>query len=262
MKKLLSRLKRPLIILGAFLLFAYIITYWVLHERREARSGEVCEAVEVVIDTEPGREVIIKAEDVLSEIKKMGIRLEGEPMRSIDLAALEGKLRANPIFHRAEVYRSPHSSVLKIKIQQKEPFFRVETEGASYYVSRKRSVIPTNTSFHAYVPLVTGRISQDFATGSLHDFMSHLDEHSYYHGYFGHIYYTPEAGLVLTPRIAATAIHLGRHPERWGEMLEKLRTYEQLVISKKGWERIEYIKLYIDTQVIIKEYSDVAASGA
>lgn len=253
-------MKKILLWSGALLLIAYFVIYWILQTRREAGREDICQSVEVVIDTEAGREVIIKAEDVLSEIKKMGIKLKGEPMHSIDLAALEDTLRQNPIFHRAEVYRSPHGGSLKIKIEQKDPFFRVETDGASYYVSRKRSIIPTNTSFHAYVPLFTGRISREMATSSLYDLVRYLEENEYYRGYFGHGYYSPEEGLVLTPRIGSAAIYFGHSSHKWVSMLDKLRTYEELVISKKGWDRIEYIKLYIDPQVIIKEYDTKAAS--
>lgn len=240
---------------GSLLLVAYFVVYWIMIQKRGEVRTDVCQTVEVVIDTEPGREVIIKSEDVLSEIRKMGIKLVGEPMNSISLAAIEDTLRKNPIFHRAEVYRSPYGSKLKIQIQQKEPFFRIESDGTSYYVSRKRSIIPYNTSFHAYVPLLTGRISRELATGDLYDFVLHLEQHEYFQGYFGHVYYSPEVGLVLTTRLSSTAVYMGRTPSKWTSMLEKLRRYEELVISKKGWENIEYIKLYIDPQVIIKEYN-------
>lgn len=248
-------MKRLLLWGGALLLVGYFVLYFVLHKRWEAQREDICQAVEVIIDTEPGREVIIQSDDVLTEIKKMGIRLEGAPMDSISLALLEDTLRKNPIFHRAEVYRSPQGGRIKIKIQQKAPFFRVQTEGASYYVSRKRSIIPTNTSFYAYVLLFSGRITQELATGALYDLVQYLDESDYYRGYFGHGYYTPEEGLVLTPRLGSTAIYFGKNAELWTAMLEKLRLYEREVIARKGWDSIEYIKLYIGSQVIIKERS-------
>lgn len=253
-------MKKVLLWLAALLLVAYFVAYWLMHRQSEAEREDICQSVEVIIDTESGREEIIRAEDVLLELKKMGIKLEGEPLRSIDLAALEDTLRLNPIFHRAEVYRSRHGSKLKIRIEQKDPFFRVETNDESYYVSRKRSIIPTNTSFHAYVLLFSGTISREMATGSLYDLVLYLDGSDYYRGYFGHGYYSPKEGLVLTPRLGNAAIYFGHASEKWVAMLEKLRIYEQLVISKKGWDSIQYIKLYIEPQVIVKEYGKETAA--
>lgn len=248
-------LKKILLGLGTLLMLGYIAGYLWLQRRNQASHTQLCEGIEVIIETEPEREIIIDKEHVFAELKKMGIKLTGEPMDKIDLTSLENILRANPIFHRAEVYRSPHSNKLKIRIEQKDPFFRVQTTDESYYVSYGRSIIPNNLTFHAYVLLFTGRITNQMATGELYDFVQYLAQSDYYRDYFGHGYYTPEEGLVLTPRLSSTSIYLGKSPDKWPEMLNKLRVYEKLVIAKKGWQNIEHIKLYIGSQVIIKEYT-------
>lgn len=248
-------IRKVLISLSGILLVGYIVAYLLLHNRQEKSPKPLCEGIEVVIETEPGRSVIIKEEDVLAEIKKMGFKLEGEPIDKINLTGIESVLRKKPIFQNAEVYLNKQSNMLKIRIEQKDPFFRVQTGKEDYYVSYNRGIIPVNTSYHAYTLLFTGKITHDLATGELYNFAQHLSESEYYRHYFGHAYYSPQEGLVLTPRLSSTSVYFGKNANKWNSYLEKLRIFEQSVISHKGWQNIEYLKLYIDPQIIIKEYT-------
>lgn len=190
--------------------------------------------------------------DVMNELRARGLDYTGAPIDSIDLAFVEASLRENPIFAQAEVYIAPSSARMKVKVRQEAAFFVVHSGGEHYYVTRQRGVLPINPKYAIYVPVVTGTMSQEYATHELFDLMTAIEQSEHYRDYFGHCYVDPKAGIILTPRIGRTSVILG-HSGDWAGMLAKLRIFEQEIIPRKGWDAIEYVKLAYARQIVVRE---------
>lgn len=213
-----------------------------------------CDTVDIEIKTPQGRELFMDEADIRSELARMHIKLEGQPLDSINVHAVEVKLRENPIFHNAEVYMTRGTRKVKIKLEQHDPFFLVQSGDSTYYVSIDRGIIPVNPRYAVYVPVVTGAIDRSYAIGDLYDLMRTISQDPYFEHYFGHYYYDPMEGLVLTPRVGHTRILLGKETN-WSEMLHRLKVFDQEVIPVKGWDRFEYLRLNYSGQVIAQERS-------
>ncbi|MDO4692744.1 MAG: hypothetical protein Q4A64_07715 [Porphyromonadaceae bacterium] len=242
------------IVLGvlALLLLGYIVIAS-LGITGGQKASERCQHIDIEIVTEPGRQLFMDEGDIRSELTRMKLNLEGCLFDSIDINQVEMKLRENPIFYNAEVYTSRSTSKLKIRLEQKDPLFLVQSPDSTYYVARNRGIIPMNPRYSVYVPVITGAITKAYATGELYDLMEFIGKDDYFRHYFGHIYVDEQDGLVLTPRVGRAKIIFGRETN-WERMLHKLRVFDREVIPRRGWNTFEYLKLGFGDQVIAKEY--------
>lgn len=245
-------MKKIVLSVLALLLLGYIIVAS-LGITSEEKSKARCQHIDIEIVTEPGRQLFMDEGDIRGELAQMKLNLEGSLFDSIDINQVEMKLRENPMFHNAEVYTSRSTNKLKIRLEQKEPLFLVQSADSTYYVARNRGIIPMNPRYSVYVPVITGHISKSYATRELYDLMELVGKDDYFRHYFGHIYVDEKDGIVLTPRVGRARIILGKGTN-WEKMLDKLRVFDREVIPRKGWNTFEYLKLGFGDQVIAKEY--------
>lgn len=216
------------------------------------RGSEPCEGIEVVLNTPEGSTPFMQESDVLKEIERIGIRVSGIRLDSVNIPQIEEKLRKNPIFSTVEVYVNPPSRKVKVEVEQKDPLFLVVPSDATpYYVTLERGILQAQPSYAVYVPVVSGKLSEKDACAQVYDLMHHLQQDDYYRNYFGQCYVDSTQGITLIPRVLGPKVILGKSTQ-WGKMLAKLRRFESEVSNKVGINAFEYLKLQFEGQVVAK----------
>lgn len=216
-------------------------------------GAERLEAIEVQVEVGEGAPRFMSEEDVLAEMGRLGIDMTGQIIDSIDLGLVEARLADNLIFSDVEVYVSKRSPRMRVRVRQRDAAFLVAT-AEPYYVTRERGTLPLNPRYAIYVPVVSGAVTPELATGQLYDLMEVIEQDEYFRHYFGQVYVDNTEGIVLIPRVGSARIIMGLDGD-WRHMLSKLRTFDREVIPRKakGWDAFEYIKLPYGEQVVAKE---------
>lgn len=244
-------IKKVLLGLLALGLLGYL-GYALLSSRLIPRGNELCEGIEVVLHIPKGSTPFMQESDVLKEIKRMGIEVDSMRLDSINVPEIETKLRQNPIFSAVEVYLSPASKTLKVELEQKDPLFVVLPEGGTpYYVTIEKGTLQAQPSYAVYVPVVSGKLSEQDALTNVYDLMQYLKEDDHFRGYFGQCYVDSVQGITLIPRALGPRVELGKSTQ-WLKMLEKLKRFDAEVSAKTGLNAFEYIKLQFEGQVVAK----------
>lgn len=238
-------------ILGIILLIVSgLLAYSIVLVRRSPERQKL-QGIEVKVHAPEGCPIFMDSEDVQKEMAQLGLNYKGVLVDSIDVGAVERKLRANPLFKDVEVYITAFSGKMVVEVTQQEALFLVQTPERSYYVTAERATIPLNPRYAIYLPTITGEVHEDVACTKLYDLMQTIAEDPYFKNYFGQVYVDHEQGVILCPRIGKTPLILG-HSTAWKDMLHKYRVFAQQVLPHVGDDTYEYIKLAYKNQIIAR----------
>lgn len=204
--------------------------------------------IDVILKQVEGAEEFMGIEDVKQELHRKGFKLEGQRIDTIDVGQIERSLRENPLFSDVEVYITT-SGRMQVEVSQKKALFLVQQGKNSYYVSSERGVIPMNPNYAVYVPIVTGTVSQEEATGHIYDLIQYIKQNDYLCNYFDHIYVDSVEGVILSPRIGQTLVVLGRN-QNYEEMFHKYRLFVEEVAPRVSPNTYAYVKLGYNGQVV------------
>lgn len=92
-------------------------------------------------------------------IEDRNIRTYKQKISSVNLMDVEKIIREHPAIDSAEAYFTI-DGVLKIRVVKREPLLRIiDLSGDSYYIDKKGKYMPVLSNFTAYVPVITGFIS-------------------------------------------------------------------------------------------------------
>jgi cell division protein FtsQ len=93
-------------------------------------------------------------------ILDQGNAVMGAPLASIDLAALESRLRAMPTIADADVFHTMDGT-LHVKVRQREPIARIiNSDGSGFYIDRDGWTMPLSDRYTARVMVVTGDLQE------------------------------------------------------------------------------------------------------
>ena len=243
----MSMSKRILYVsVACILLLALIYSIYHLNTRP---SISRLKGIDIIMLEQQGLIPFMGEDDVRKEIKQKGLNFTGKLIDSIDVAFIENKLRLNPIFSDVEVYISPLSNRMKIEVKQKVASFLVQNEDKSFYVSSERGVIPMNPNYSVYVPIITGDITEEYATSELYNLIQEINQDDELKEYFGQIHYDRNQGIILVPRAANTSVILG-HNHDYKLMLNKYKIFSKKVLKDVGINTYKYIKLAYHNQIV------------
>lgn len=186
--------------------------------------------------------------DVFAFLSKANMRPLGVRFDQIDEGKLETLLEAQPRIKKAECYKTP-SGLLRIEVTQREPILRVMNTGKSYYVDREGKIMPVSENFTAYVPIVTGAVTEKMATETVYDFAIFLKENPFWNAQIEQIDIDYKGEVTLVPRVGKQIIVLGSL-DNYEYKLSKLYAVYKNGFSKTGWNCYEKINLTFDNQVI------------
>ncbi|MCD7938315.1 MAG: cell division protein FtsQ, partial [Tannerellaceae bacterium] len=205
------------VILGCYIVFVSFFF------KKETDRGEVCRNLIVQVKDSLEKHFVTEA-DLLSFLRKADLDPIGKPMASINTDQIETELMKNEMIARVEVYKTP-SGAIKLEVLQKVPILRVITsQGTNYYVDNEGSTMPISRRYAAHVPVATGYISRELATGELYDFALFLRKNEFWYSQIDQIYVQPTGEVTLIPRVGDHRILLGTF-ENYMEKLENLQVF-------------------------------------
>lgn len=227
------------------LLPAYLIVSLVFYA--SAHDEQRCSRIEITLldstDTH-----FTSVQEIRKQIKDEGIDPTGKPLGSINTEKMEKILKKNQLIARAECYKSP-SGIIRIDIEQRVPIMRIISGFESYHIDENGDIMPTTSSFTAYLPLATGYITHSYAKSQLYPMAVYLKNNPFWDAQIEQIYVTENNEIELIPRIGDNLILLGKI-DNFEQKLENLQCLYEQALSKVGWNKYDTINLKYNNQVI------------
>ncbi len=239
-------IKKLLIFLLLIVLAVYLVvaSTFLNHKSNEA----ICEAVDLVV-TDSIDYGFISNKDILNLLNSQKISPVGLKINEINTNEMEEIISKQPFVESVDCYKTPGNKI-GIKIRQRVPLLRVmANNGENYYVDQKGETMPVPTGSTAYVPIITGNVSKDFAKKELYAFGLFLRDNSLWNAQIEQINVTAQKELELIPRVGENVIFLGK-PENYEEKLDRLKTFYEKGLNRVGWNKYSRISLEFNNQII------------
>lgn len=234
------------IILIIMVLLVYL--FWSMDWIKPKFAGQKCNQVTIDVVDDHMNHFVSKSL-VGNILKQNKIRLVGQSLSRIQLKKIEDIIERNAMVSKVVCYRTPDGD-LKIKIWQRVPEFRIiNNSGESYYVDKNQQIMPVSLSSTAYVPVVTGFVSKDFAKNKLFSFVEYIKNDKFLDAQIEQIYVHSDSTIDLIPRVGSQVICLGGLA-RYESKLDKLKTFYKKVMPKVGWNHYSRINLEYKDQVV------------
>lgn len=213
------------------------------------RGERVCEGV--VCEVRDGDEYeFVSAEGIERYLKGSGLYPVGKRLGEIGLSEIEGKIGEMSMVKEARCYFDARGW-LHVAVMQRVPLYRVKCTNGDYYVDRDRKRMPTSVRWTAYVPVVSGTVSEEFATGELFDFMCYVTGESRWASAFTQVCVYPDNSVELIPRVGNFVVVMGEL-DRYVQKLEKLDVFMDRVYRYKSWGEYSVINLEYRDQVVCR----------
>jgi len=233
-------------IVFASLLTAYVLFAFVFYPSRSETT--VCKELSIKVEDENKRAYVTPAELKRFVTAECG-PIVGDTIDNVRLSAIEKSLLNHPMLRTAEAWCSPEG-VLHLSVTQRQPVLRVMGD-ENYYVDADRKRMPVRTTTAAYVPVITGRVSQRFATGELYDFVLWLEDDDYWRAQIEQINVVTPKRIELIPRVGSGTVVLGSL-EDYPAKLRKLKKLYLNGFSNFGWNDYAEVDLRFRGQVVCR----------
>ncbi len=223
----------------------------------------LCNTVDVKIDHSKGVFFIDEA-DVKRAFKDLcGDKVEGTPIKMIDLELLESQLEKNPFVAKADIYAGINGQ-LNVKIAQKEPLLRViNKHGVSFYITKKGRKIPVSDKFTSRVPVATGHIpadtkqpDQDKGPGVLEDLYklaTFVDADPFWKALIEQIHVDELGEFELVPMLGSHTILFGK-AEDLEHKFKRLEIFYKEVLKNVDEEKYRTVNVQFKNQIICTKY--------
>lgn len=257
----MKRLARPLGISAAVIAMTVMLGFV-----ERTADHTVVKSLHIHVEGAEGVHFIDEAA-VRRELLDQGLEVMGATLGGIDLAALETRLRNNPVVAGAELYHTMDGAV-HVNVRQREPIVRVITSGGgSFYIDREGFVMPTSERFTARVPVVVGHVDEPgastgiyhvSATDSLRDHCLSDDIHRlalfirddpFWSALIDQVVVTPYGEFELVPKVGAQRILIGDGAQL-EQRFDKLRTFYAKGMPHADWRRYARIDLRFADQIV------------
>ena len=231
-----------------FMLLA-VVVYLVVAIRwfSDQAENRICEGVSVeIIDTI--QEGFITDEYIRSILTKNKISPKGMKIRDINLEQIEQLMFKESHIERASCFYNA-ASKLCIKVVPQQPVLHVISQnGEDYYLSSTGQKMPT-ANFNLELCVVTGNVSEKFATERLLDFALFLRDDLFWKEQIEQIHVVSPQQILLYPRVGQHIIELGS-VDKFQEKLDHLRIFYHEGLERVGWNKYRTISLAYDNQIV------------
>lgn len=252
MKKNLSKSKKSpcrgfrglIVAYGALLAVSYLIFSLSFSKKNEET---VCERMEIrFLNDEIG---LIAESDIERFLRERNLHPVGKKVKEIRGVDIEKALNTKEVIKSAEFFVTP-SGVSHIRVRQRIPKFRVfPNNRESYYIDTERNKIHARSNNAAYLPIVSGNVSFEKASGELFDFVSFLERNAFWNAQIEQIYIRADQQIELVPRVGESIILLGTLDD-YQSRLEKLRRLYTNAFNTIGWNRYKVLDLRFRGQIV------------
>ena len=238
--------KKILIALCTTVAAAYLLLAITAFNRKPA--GQTCPGLELMI-----RDSIyagfVTREDISALLHRQGLDPAGKNTDSIDTRRMEEALAHHPLIDGVECYKTPGGRVC-IEVSQRLPILRVMSDGGdSYYVDSRGRVMPLSAKCVARLPVVTGHVSREFATGPLYGFGRFLQRNPFWQAQTEQIHVLADGTIELAPRVGDHLIYLGKLQD-YEHKLQRVKLFYEKALNRVGWNKYSRINVEFDNQII------------
>jgi cell division protein FtsQ len=220
------------------------------------KSEVVCKDVKVYI---PGNQYFIDRDEVDNILQIHSHALIGRRMESINIHALQNKLKANPFIEFAKVY-ADMDGVINVEISQRQPILRIMNRfDQDFYVDQHGLKIPLSANFTARVLVANGNIDELFANrvDTLHTPIAlelfktadYIRKDSLWDAQIAQIYVNNNHEIELIPRVGNNRILLG-NSDSLETKFRNLLVFYKKALPRVGWDAYKVINIKYANQVI------------
>lgn len=221
------------------------------------KKGEYVSRVEIYI-TGVQNNYFIDKKDVLGILEKVnGRKLEKATIGSLDLTAMEQRLRKEPWVQKAELFFD-NNNVLQVKIAEREPVVRIFTSsGSSFYMDADGVRLPLSDRLSPRVPVFTnfpspvkGRKEADsLLLEDIGRMSAYINAHPFWMAQIEQVDITPSAAFELVPKLGNQLIRFG-NADKYEEKFNKLLAFYKQVQMKTGWNKYSLVDVQYAGQVV------------
>lgn len=227
-----------------------------------------CTGVEITI-RDSAQLKFVTPETVRHWLSDSAARIEGLPLREVDVYDVENLIERQDYVERAEAYVAI-DGLLHISLQQRKPIMRVVSEsGHNFYVDSALVILPPLPDCIAKVPVISGRLPLGFPIGyfgrldekkfpqerellyNLINFVKQVDADPFLVALTTQVYYDGKE-VRLLPRIGEQTILFGEIADTAvvGARLRKLSRFYQKSFGEGWWRTAREIDLRYRGQVV------------
>jgi len=223
----------------------------------EIKKGEViCKDVKIYI---PGNQYFIDKEEIDNILQLKSHALIGRSIESINIQALESKLKANPFIESAKVY-TDMDGIIRVEISQRQPILRIMNQfDQDFYVDQHGFKIPLSENFTAMVLVANGYIDEPFSgkVDTLHTLLAadilktadYIRKDSLWDAQIAEIYVNQNHEIELIPRVGNQRILLGT-ADSLATKFNNLLAFYKKALPQAGWGTYKTINIKYANQVI------------
>ncbi|HLU92762.1 MAG TPA: hypothetical protein VKZ54_01495 [Membranihabitans sp.] len=187
--------------------------------------------------------------------------LQGLPLDSISLEAIEAEYNDNPFVKECRAYIDKHY-VLQIELEERIPLFRIySNNGGDYYIDRDGISMPVSDHYTPRVTLATGaipllpldnsvdssRIHQD-----LYRAVKAIEADEFMAGYVSEIHVNEAGQIVFYPLVGDFTIRLN-NTDQIENKFENLKIFLRDGLSRIGWDKYSELVIGYENQIIGKK---------
>lgn len=236
--------KKAIAVVSMIFLAAYVGAAFTAFSPRPA--SEVCDGI--VLTGEKGGSQFENEGDVLDLLRRFGLDPMGKPMDEISCKAIEDSLRTLSLVQNLECFKTVGTKVA-LDITCRTPIMHiVDNKGKSFYIDGE-GVVLERVPKPLYLPLATGCIDRDFASGDLLRLATFLRKDAFWNAQIVQINVTENHEVELIPRVGEQTIRLGKI-ENLRDKFDKLLVFYRKGLPETGWDRYGILDIRYGNQVI------------
>ena len=241
--------KKILSIMTVFLLAGYMVySVWGMTNRHE--DVRLCRGVDLHI-TDSLHFDLIDEDMVLNLLKEYSLDPVGSPLDAIDVEAIETTLALHPLVGKAQCYKTG-GDMLRINLSSKVPLVRViNNRGQDFYVDSRGEIL-TQRSLAVQLPVATGYIDRQFASGDLLKVVRVIDRSEFWKAQIEQINVTKDGQIELVPRVGDHLLIIGT-ADNVEDKLDRLMNFYEKGLDNVGWNKYRSISVAYDGQVVCKK---------
>ncbi len=187
--------------------------------------------------------------------------LIGEPLRKVNIAKIEKKLKNNPFVKSIETYMESNG-ILKIDLEIKNVIARVyNSKGDGFYIDDKNKKMPLSSIYSARTLLVTGNLNENInpidtlkssPIKELLPMLNYIKNNEFLRAFVSEVAINEQKEISIYPEVGNFKIEFGTFLDYESKFIN-LQNFLKNVLPKTGWDFYECINLKFKDQVVAKK---------
>lgn len=200
---------------------------------------------------------MITENEVRSYLKlKVPSFMQMKKIKELQLRSVEGALNKHPRIHRSDVYVNAQN-IIEIKVQQKEPVFRIfQSDGFTYYLGRRGETIPVSEHYTARLPIVRLNLESNEISSKIYAELLAMDtlirKNEFVGDLIDQLIIDDKGMMEIIPTIGDFTIKVGS-TKHLQSKLSRLEKFYKNELIYKGWDTYSLIDLRFKDQIVAQK---------